>query len=54
MAYPGKSRSAKDAKKIEEEWYDGQYSSAPMNASIQYPVQAVIAQTQPQTKRESS
>jgi hypothetical protein len=53
MTYPGKSRSAKDAKKLK----NGATVStppAPMNASIQYPVQAVKAQTQPQTKREPS
>jgi hypothetical protein len=53
MAYPGKSKNEKDAKKSKK---NDAVASTPalMNASIQYPVQAVKAQTQPQTKRESS
>lgn len=54
MAYPGKSKNEKDAKKSKKNGAMVSSPPAPVNASIQYPVQAVKGQTQPQPKRESS
>jgi hypothetical protein len=54
MAYPGKSKNEKDANKSQKNGAMVSSTPAPMNASIQYPVQTVKAQTQPQTKRVSS